>query len=143
VTSADAVIDGQLAGTVLGFNYLAQTLGCIVMGHVSDKYGRRNVILGCLLGSLLSLTVVSRSQGLVQASGVMHGFRMRNPVKISQKSLGARRRYGCLAFVCETESFGDTGLPPRLPPLPHRREPLAGARTGEWCDAWLLYAEPS
>lgn len=31
------------AGVVLAFNYMAQTLGCIVMGHVSDRYGRKNV----------------------------------------------------------------------------------------------------
>jgi hypothetical protein len=33
VTQYDTVTLARLAGTVLGFNYLAQTLGCIVMGH--------------------------------------------------------------------------------------------------------------
>jgi hypothetical protein len=33
-------------GLVLAFNYLAQTIGCIVMGSISDRCGRRQVGTG-------------------------------------------------------------------------------------------------
>ena len=43
-----------------------QTVGCIVMGNVSDRYGRRPVMLCCLAASFCSLSVVARARTLPQ-----------------------------------------------------------------------------
>lgn len=50
---------------VISANYAAQTVGCIVMGNVSDMYGRRLVLLMCLAASSLSYFCVSRAHTLV------------------------------------------------------------------------------
>ncbi|KAM3569762.1 hypothetical protein VYU27_008142 [Nannochloropsis oceanica] len=67
-------------GLVLAFNYLAQTMGCIVMGSISDKYGRRQVMLCCLVASFVSLSLVARAKTLPQVAfgrvigGMFGGF---------------------------------------------------------------------
>lgn len=43
-----------------------QTVGCIVMGNISDRYGRRPVMLCCLAASFCSLSVVARARALPQ-----------------------------------------------------------------------------
>jgi MFS family permease len=51
---------------VISSNYVAQAIGCIVMGRVSDKYGRKVVLLCCLTASFISYTFVSRAQTVIQ-----------------------------------------------------------------------------
>jgi MFS family permease len=48
-------------------------VGCIVMGNVSDKYGRRPVMLCCLAASFCSLSVVARAKTLPQVHGFLAG----------------------------------------------------------------------
>ncbi len=43
-------------------------VGCIVMGNVSDRHGRRPVMLCCLAASFCSLSVVARARTLPQVS---------------------------------------------------------------------------
>eukprot|EP01041_Mallomonas_annulata_P008767 gene8767-18135_t len=50
---------------VISANYVAQMLGCVVMGRVSDTYGRRIVALFCLSASTLSYFCVSHAKSLV------------------------------------------------------------------------------
>jgi DHA1 family tetracycline resistance protein-like MFS transporter len=65
---------------VISTNYMAQTLGCAVMGGVSDRFGRKPVLLGCLVGSFLSNLIVSQSTSLPQVTfgrivgGIMGGM---------------------------------------------------------------------
>ncbi|TFJ86976.1 hypothetical protein NSK_001310 [Nannochloropsis salina CCMP1776] len=67
-------------GLVLAFNYLAQTIGCIVMGSISDRCGRRQVMLCCLMASFVSLSLVARAKTLPQVAigrvigGMFGGF---------------------------------------------------------------------
>ena len=49
---------------VISSNYIAQMIGCIVMGKVSDLYGRRVVLGLCLLASSTSYFFVSRAKTL-------------------------------------------------------------------------------
>lgn len=49
---------------VVSSNYVAQTIGCIVMGRVSDKMGRKVVLQACLLASCVSYMFVSRAKSL-------------------------------------------------------------------------------
>lgn len=49
---------------VISSNYVAQMIGCLVMGRVSDKYGRRIVLLLCLLASSVSYAFVSKAKTL-------------------------------------------------------------------------------
>jgi hypothetical protein len=49
---------------VISSNYVAQMIGCLVMGRVSDKYGRRIVLLLCLLASSISYAFVSKAKTL-------------------------------------------------------------------------------
>lgn len=44
----------------------SQTIGCIIMGGVSDRFGRRPVMLCCLAASFCSLSVVARAKTLPQ-----------------------------------------------------------------------------
>ncbi len=44
---------------VMSSTYMAQTVGCMVMGMVSDRYGRKPVLSACLAASALSLCVPS------------------------------------------------------------------------------------
>lgn len=60
---------------VVSANYLAQMVGCIVMGKVSDAYGRRPALLACLLASALSYYSVSHAHTvtLVAAARAISG----------------------------------------------------------------------
>ena len=49
---------------VISSNYVAQMIGCLVMGRVGDKYGRRVNLMLCLSGSCLSYFCVSRVNSL-------------------------------------------------------------------------------
>lgn len=49
---------------VVSANYVAQMIGCLVMGKVSDLYGRRMVMLACLSASSLSYWCVSYAKAL-------------------------------------------------------------------------------
>lgn len=51
---------------VISSNYVAQMIGCVVMGLVSDRYGRKSVILCCLFASSLQFMAMSFSTNLVQ-----------------------------------------------------------------------------
>lgn len=46
---------------VISANYLAQMVGCLVVGRISDAYGRRPVLLLCLFASSLSYFSIARS----------------------------------------------------------------------------------
>ena len=49
---------------VVSSNYVAQMIGCLVMGQISDKYGRRVVLFMCLVASSLSYFCVSKARTL-------------------------------------------------------------------------------
>jgi MFS family permease len=49
---------------VVSSTYVAQTIGCIVMGRVSDRYGRKIVLFMCLAASSLSYFCVSKARTL-------------------------------------------------------------------------------
>eukprot|EP01032_Pedospumella_encystans_P026045 gene26045-29419_t len=49
---------------VVSANYVAQMAGVLVMGKVSDQYGRRFVMLACLAASSLSYFCVSCAESL-------------------------------------------------------------------------------
>lgn len=51
---------------VASVNYFAQMIGAIVMGQVSDTYGRKIVLVICLLASSIQYIFVSYAQTLVQ-----------------------------------------------------------------------------
>lgn len=46
---------------VISSNYIAQMIGCIFMGKISDLYGRRTVLVSCLSASSLSYYCISRA----------------------------------------------------------------------------------
>jgi MFS transporter, DHA1 family, tetracycline resistance protein len=50
---------------VISSNYIVQMIGCLVMGMISDRIGRRFVLLACLAASSLSYFGVSTSHSLV------------------------------------------------------------------------------
>ena len=50
---------------VISSNYVAQMIGCLVMGQISDIYGRRVVLFICLLASSLSYVCISKAHTLV------------------------------------------------------------------------------
>ncbi|CAN0068922.1 unnamed protein product [Ectocarpus fasciculatus] len=52
----------QLA-TVVSSNYIAQTFGCVITGNMSDVVGRKPVVIGCLLGTVVSHIMVARVRG--------------------------------------------------------------------------------
>jgi DHA1 family tetracycline resistance protein-like MFS transporter len=45
--------------TVVSANYIAQIVGCVAMGKISDAYGRRLALVSCLTASALSFFCVS------------------------------------------------------------------------------------
>lgn len=49
---------------VVSSNYIVQMVGCLVMGTLSDRVGRRFVLLCCLAASSLSYYFVSQSYSL-------------------------------------------------------------------------------
>ena len=49
---------------VVSSNYVAQMIGCLVMGQISDKYGRKVVLFMCLIASSLSYFCVSKARTL-------------------------------------------------------------------------------
>lgn len=49
---------------IISFNYIIQMIGCIIMGRMSDLYGRRVSLLLCLGASSLSYFFVSRATTL-------------------------------------------------------------------------------
>lgn len=53
---------------VISSNYVAQMIGCVIMGMVSDRYGRRPVLLTCLLAASIQFICASFSTNLVQLS---------------------------------------------------------------------------
>ena len=50
---------------VVSSNYVVQMIGVLVMGYVSDRCGRRRVLLACLLASSVSYFAVSKSHSLL------------------------------------------------------------------------------
>ena len=60
---------------VVSSTYVAQTIGCMVMGQVSDRYGRRIVLCMCLAASSLSYFCVSKARTLtgVAAARIIAG----------------------------------------------------------------------
>ena len=51
---------------VISSNYVAQMIGCVVMGLVSDRYGRKTVMLCCLFAASIQFLGMSFSANLVQ-----------------------------------------------------------------------------
>jgi len=51
---------------VISSNYVAQMIGCVVMGLVSDRYGRKTVMLCCLFAASIQFLGMSFSTNLVQ-----------------------------------------------------------------------------
>lgn len=49
---------------IVSANYVAQMIGCLVMGRISDIYGRKVVLLTCLGASSLSYWCLSQTQSL-------------------------------------------------------------------------------
>ena len=49
---------------VVSSNYVAQMIGCLVMGQISDRYGRRVVLFMCLIASSISYFCVSKARTL-------------------------------------------------------------------------------
>mmetsp|Transcript_16818 Transcript_16818/g.37887 ORF Transcript_16818/g.37887 Transcript_16818/m.37887 type:complete len:721 (+) Transcript_16818:73-2235(+) len=56
--------DALQLSLVVSSNYVAQMAGCIVMGRVSDLYGRRAVLIACLAASTASYLLVSQARTL-------------------------------------------------------------------------------
>ncbi|CAM9516627.1 unnamed protein product, partial [Choristocarpus tenellus] len=84
----------QLA-MVVSSNYMAQTIGCVIMGNVSDRVGRKPVMMGCMVGSLLSYFLVSRSTSLAGvAFGRIVGGMMGGLTPIVQASVADVVRHG-------------------------------------------------
>lgn len=50
---------------VVSSNYVAQTIGCLVMGRISDSFGRKVVLITCLLASTISYFSVSHSKTIL------------------------------------------------------------------------------
>ncbi|RYH20356.1 MFS transporter [archaeon] len=50
---------------VVSSNYIAQSIGCLVMGRVSDYYGRKLVMTVCLTASALSYLSLCQARSLV------------------------------------------------------------------------------
>ena len=51
--------NAMMLGSVLAVNYCVQTIGCITMGRISDRYGRRIAVLGSLTGTTASFLTMS------------------------------------------------------------------------------------
>lgn len=49
---------------VVSSNYIAQSIGCLIMGRVSDAYGRKVVMSMCLMASSLSYFFLAQAQSL-------------------------------------------------------------------------------
>jgi MFS transporter, DHA1 family, tetracycline resistance protein len=49
---------------VVSANYVAQSIGVLVMGRISDQYGRRVAFLSCLLASTVSYIALSHAESL-------------------------------------------------------------------------------
>ena len=60
--------DALQLSMVISCNYVAQSVGCIAMGRMSDRHGRRPVLLCCLAASTLSYLCVSRARTLPQVA---------------------------------------------------------------------------
>jgi MFS family permease len=58
--------NGMQYSLVVSLNYLAQMIGCLIMGFVSDTYGRRVVLCLCLAASSLSFYYVSKAKTILQ-----------------------------------------------------------------------------
>jgi DHA1 family tetracycline resistance protein-like MFS transporter len=53
---------------IVSSNYIAQMLGCLAVGKISDTYGRKIVLSGALLASFISYFGVSQSTTLSQVT---------------------------------------------------------------------------
>ena len=53
---------------VISATYVAQMIGCIIVGQLNDKCGRRHHVLACLFTSCISLFLVSRSTSLTEVA---------------------------------------------------------------------------
>eukprot|EP00981_Chlorochromonas_danica_P001799 scaffold381_cov168-Ochromonas_danica.AAC.52 len=51
---------------VVSANYVAQSIGCVVVGRMSDHYGRRLIVQCCLTASALSYFFFSRATTLME-----------------------------------------------------------------------------
>jgi MFS transporter, DHA1 family, tetracycline resistance protein len=50
---------------VVSSNYVAQSIGCIIMGKISDWYGRKIVMTMCLMASAVSYLFLTRAKSLL------------------------------------------------------------------------------
>ena len=56
--------NGTQVGMLLTSYSLAQFIGAIILGRLSDRFGRRPVLLSCLIGSALSFLLLASAQSL-------------------------------------------------------------------------------
>lgn len=57
--------NGTQVGILLTSYSLAQFLGAIILGRLSDRYGRRPILLFCLLGSAFSFLLLAEAKSLL------------------------------------------------------------------------------
>lgn len=61
-------IDRGALGVVLSMELIGMAFGSLLLGPVADRYGRRPVILGCLLAMSLGMFAAAKAMGIVDLS---------------------------------------------------------------------------